>query len=382
MSTIVSERAQKIEAYIEQNPACKIDDSWPMEFGGRVHTGPVYELPISLLCYNLKNGRYAVQLARLQADEGYELDPTRATDHTKLHDLLLSLDREQTEMLKEDLSERGQIYPGVITQDGFVINANRRMAILETLHAEHPGGQHEKLKVQRLPDVNDADLWRLEAGLQLSRDTRAEYSPINELLKLREGVKAGLTPAAIAAAMYGRKTTWVVESLERLSTMEQYLVYFNLEGQHHLLDGTDEQFVELQRNMKALEREGLTKEDQFTWLVCLFQLIRARVSNWDLRDVKKIALDDDAAEPLYEEVITKSEPGVTLAEKDVVEAFDAAQARMKSKQEANQPTLLLQKALAALGAIEPKDPNVAKGKAKFLFNKIRKRVKELEAALG
>ena len=71
--------------------------------------------------------------------------------------------------------------------------------------------------------------------------------------------------------------------------------------------GTNEQFIELQKNLKALEREGLSEEERFDWLICQFQLILAGVSNWGLRLVKKIAVDDDAQERLREEVIRKSQ---------------------------------------------------------------------------
>jgi hypothetical protein len=384
VSPVASERADHIRAYIQEHPFSKIDERWPMEFGGIIRYQPVYDIPINLLCYNLKNGRYAVELAKLQADESYQLDPTRATDHEKLRSLLLSLDPEQTEALKEDIRQRGQIYPGVITQDGFVINANRRMAVLEKLHQAEPGGKFEKLKVQVLPDdVDDRDLWRLEAGLQLSRDTRADYSPINELLKLREGRDAGLKPTEIAAAMYGRKATWVEESLGRLDTMEQYLSYFGLDHGYHHLEGTNEQFIELQKNLKALEREGLDAEERYDWLICQFQLIRAGVSNWDLRDVKKIALDHDAQDRLQEEVIAKSQPGSALPQASVLAAFDAAQNTIKSKEEATRPGVLLQRAVAALDAITPDNPHlVADRNNKYLFKKLRSHVKKLEKILG
>jgi len=354
-----------------------------MEFGGLLVERPVYSLPLTLLCYNLKNGRYAVELARLQADEGYELDPTNAADHAKLRQLLLSLEPEQTELLKRDLQDRGQIYPGVITPDGFVINANRRMAILEVLNGEHPGGQFEKLKVQILPDnVDDRDLWRLEAGLQLSRDTRTNYTPINELLKLREGQRAGLSERDIAGAMYGRSTAWVEESLGRLAIMEQYLAYFGEDSQYHLLDGTNEQFIELQKNLRALEREGFSDEERYEWLICQFELVRAGISNWDLRLVKKMASDEDAEGRLREAVIAKSQPGRAIAQGDVVGAFKAAKATIESKDEASRPAVLLDKALAALKAINKDDPHLVSGENQYSFRKVRKIVKELEELLG
>lgn len=97
-----SERAQAIDAYIAANLTCMVNEKWPMEFGGKIDYEPVYHIPIKLLCYNLHNGRYALELAREEADAGIQFDPTRPQDHVKLRDLLLKLDPEQTALLKQE----------------------------------------------------------------------------------------------------------------------------------------------------------------------------------------------------------------------------------------------------------------------------------------
>jgi hypothetical protein len=374
---LISERAQIIETYINQNPKCVANDNWPMEFGGKIEYRPVYEIPIRFLCYNINNGRYAVELAGLQVAEGYELDPTTATDRVKLRNLLLSLDPEKTALLKSDIAERGQVYPGVITEDGFVINANRRMAILEALHEEHPN-QYETLLVQRLPaGTSPVDLWRLEAGLQLSRDTRADYSPINELLKLREGREAGLNVSELAAAMFGRKAVWVEESLARLQIMEQYLNYRSEPLQYHLLEGSNEQFIELQKNLKALERDGIPAEEEYEWLILHFKAIDAGLTNWQIREFKKMAVDEDASQLLLD--VARSEAASPV---DVKSAFKAAQTTIESKEEKNEPKLLLQRAHAILSQINQANPHLSTGENRYLFKKIRTIVKQLETALG
>jgi len=376
---VTSKRAQAIDAYISSNPKCQVNEKWPMEFGGKIDYQPVYRIPIKLLCYNLANGRYAMELAQEQEDAGYAFDPTRAKDRARLRDLLLRLDPEQTALLKQDIAGRGQIYPGVITQDGFVINANRRMAILESLHNETGNNKYESLLVQRLPaGVPEDDLWRLEAGLQLSRDTRADYSPVNELLKLRQGAKVGMSAKELAAAMFGRKESWVQESLDRLSVMEQYLDYFKWPGQYHRLNYTNEQFIELQKTLKAMEKDGIDAEERYTWLICGFQLIHAGVKNWDLRDLKKIAADSDAAEVLETQVIAATKPGKPLKAEIVEQAYEAAQDTIKSKDEKNQPYTLLHKAHVALSALDLKSKHLVNSHNKLIFRKIRGLVKQLE----
>src|SRR5437879_1162227 len=134
---------------------------------------PVYRLPINLLAFNIRNGRFAAELKAKERDAKRALDPLDPDDAAIIAELLLHQDANATEVLKADLKKVGQTEPGIITHDGFVINGNRRMAILQELHKEEPTGRFAFLDAQILPPEIDAkDLWRIEAGIQLSRDKR------------------------------------------------------------------------------------------------------------------------------------------------------------------------------------------------------------------
>ena len=155
-----------------------------IEVMGRKEILEVYRLPIPSLRYNIRNGRFAAELQELESKLGRSLSTQDRGDSKSIKDLLLVQDREQTNYLKEDIREKGQIDPGLITYDGQVINGNRRMAVLEELYSETNNEKFLFLEVQVLPkSVDQKGLWRIEAGLQLSRDKRLSYSPINQLFK-------------------------------------------------------------------------------------------------------------------------------------------------------------------------------------------------------
>jgi hypothetical protein len=65
------------------------------------------------------------------------------------------------------------------------------MATLEELYSEDPNKKWENLWAVRLPkDISEKDLWRIEAGLQLSKKKVADYGPVNNLLMISEESRA------------------------------------------------------------------------------------------------------------------------------------------------------------------------------------------------
>lgn len=148
-------------------------------------------------------------------------------DAEEIRKLLLRQDPTKTSQLRDEMRRVGQIEPGIITYDGYVINGNRRMAIFEDMHRVEPDGRWERIEVHRLPKtgIGAKDLWRIEAGLQLSREKRLDYGPVNDLLKLREGNAAGMSPNEMAATMFGVSAEDVAFKLKVLALIDQYLEY-------------------------------------------------------------------------------------------------------------------------------------------------------------
>jgi hypothetical protein len=225
---IQTERSKQITAYIQSHPETKVAE-YPIVIGGNRTILPAYKLPIHLLRYNIGNGRFTVEKMQLEQALGHDLNYDDPDDVAKIRAMLLKKDNELTEETKAlmgDLERVGQLEPGVITHDGYVINGNRRMAVLELLNEKHPTGKWATLEVQRLPEsIGAPDLWRIEAGLQLSKEKREKYGPMNELLKIKEGKDAGLTEKEIAAAMFEWTPKEVGDALERLDLIDTFLEY-------------------------------------------------------------------------------------------------------------------------------------------------------------
>ena len=357
-----SSTAKEIKAYIashdkEQNMAVRV------QLEGEVQTLPVYRVPITLLRYNIRNGRFASELRQKEAEVKRKLDNTNPKVAKIIQSLLLEQSPTETAILRKDLTLHGQIEPGIITHDGSVINANRRLSVISLLHSETHDARWEYLKVAVLPDnVSEKDLWRIEAGLQFGKDFRLEYGPINELLKLREGIACGLAAPDIAATLLGRFTVKDVEErLRRLDLIDGYLDQIGKPGDYAIIgqERSMEKFNSLSSNVinQLRVKAELSAPDLYKITQVGFALIKDQnASHWDIRKLTSIARSPKARakllEPLPEEPFE--------ATKDVLaDAFENAKDVVAAEDEQQKPERLLQRALTAVQSIDPKNPKVA-----------------------
>jgi len=357
MPPLKSDRAQRILAATKEPSAKSEMGKHPIVISGTKKMFEVYRLPISLLAFNIRNGRFAAELKAKEREVGHLLDPLLGDDQETLRDLLLGLDRQASQLLKEDIKKVGQTDPGIITHDGFVINGNRRMAVLQDLHSEDSSGKYEYLEVQVLPpDVGQKDLWRIEAGLQLSRDKRLEYGPVNDLLKIREGLKSGLTPKEIAATLYGVKDAEEVEEKERrLTLIENYLTYVGRAEEFTLVNGQVEHFINLQTFLAYLKVQGVKGAAREKWLYAAFEMIRADMGHMDIRKLRGIYQSDTAGKHLLSSFTPKAGPrnpkDNAASRLKVTEGFKVAQEYVDLEADIQKPELLLNKAKRAIDTL-------------------------------
>ncbi len=386
---INSENATKIDSYLKDNDEAEIG-KWPIELSGEKKIVSFYKFPLKLLHYNINNGRFASEKRKFEKDLGRELNSLDKEDAKQIKDLLLRIFPDKTKALKEDLRQKGQMEPGVITFDGFVINGNRRMAIFEVLHKDEPTGKWEYLEAIRLrPDINPIDLWKLEAGLQLSKEKKADYSPVNELLKLKEGYNAGLKPEEIAAAMYDWTPEEVENSLERLKLIENFLVYFRQEENYGFIQefGLHEYFINLQKYiLKGAKKRGIKKQEIQREIEGAFQLIfdsalaqkeskkkKRGITHQNIRRLGKIYGDAYTKETYFSELPTKKKKKVG----EVFEAFKSAEETMEMIEKRNEPLKLVTTAIKALQNIDTKSKHFLKEEVKKMLYDLNNEIAKL-----
>lgn len=283
----------RIDKYIEDHPNSKVNISFPISVQGRREVLQVYRLPTDMLFYNIRNGRFAAEYKELEKKEGGSLRSENQDDAEKIKQLLLNLDKTETERTSDDLKVRGQWNCGIITQDGYVIDGNRRMAIISKLFNETGQEQWKYLDVARLETpISSEDLWKLEAGIQLGKDEIVKYGPINELLKIREGIDAGLTVKTIANSLYGYTEDEIGKRLKLLELIEQYLVFMGVPKKYSSVKNRVEHFINLQQIISTCHNSNYAADRITKIKYTSFKLIHEDIQHLELRKINEMVKKD------------------------------------------------------------------------------------------
>jgi len=405
---------------------------------GETKPSPIYRFQLDSLAYNKANGRIKSEVIEKEAELGRTLNQFDKADSNIIGNILLSIRRDENDKVKEDLRKNTQIYPGIITCDGIVINGNRRKALLSELYEETHDDKFKYLDAHILPsDITKSELWLIEAGIQLSAPQQLDYSPINHLLKLREGINAGLSIAAMESRIYGVSADKIKSDLDRLSLVDEYLSDFlGKEGKYYLVKYLDNHFINLVnilnfvRNPRGIKKDWIPTEDDLNELkLVAFYYIRMRMPHLRIRDLRDIFLlsyswqecrralsvdsnlaeeererfkvEDTTSEDIDEDIedsdVEESDSVTTASEeRDIREEtawrenrrnelksiFEDAREQKKLFEDSEKPLILVQRALKNIQAIPEKgdkldDPEIDKVLSEIIqrINRIRKIIK-------
>jgi len=356
-----------IDKYIQNNPHIKLAKTHSVILRGVSTDLQVYNIPLKKLVYNIKNGRFAAEYQELKNKKGRELESENTEDRKELQKLLISLDPKQSMILEKDVRQHGQREPGVCTHGGQVINGNRRMSVIENIFESD--SNFKNLMVARLPpDISPIDLWKIEAGIQLSRKVQLDYGPINTLLKFKQGIDAGLTALQITKTLYGDYTEKEVK--EKLGVLSLVVLYLDFIGERYNFKKAEritEHFIDL-RNIIELEKKINPNPTTITKIKRIgFQLIHDGIDQRGLRKLKDILKNEKTRVDLLKESEKYCQPenaGVKLTKKLNAEEqdeftptrtiFNNALDSVKAISEVGEPIKLINRAIKNLEIIDPK----------------------------
>ena len=150
---------------------------------------PVESLPIEWVRFSTLNHRTRAEQEREKLKSGnaelFSGDPLG--NAAQAAQIKILSDQDGFEDLKNDLKERGQQEPAVVTAEGILINGNRRAAALRKLWLDGHVQSARYIRTFVLPtDASKDELIDLETELQVSKDYREQYSWVNEALLIEE----------------------------------------------------------------------------------------------------------------------------------------------------------------------------------------------------
>lgn len=250
------EAKSKIQECLKGNPI-KTGVKLPIRPG---ETFDVYKIPLEYLVPNLANDRIAWKIREFEAEKNRKLSYENEEDIKYVFELLKNEHPSENDKTLKDLAEYGQLQNGVITNDGKIIDGNRRATLLKVLGEEGKARDYnqsvEKFRffeaIVLTEDISDKEIMALETSLQIGEDAKVDYNPINIYIKIDNLLKAGYSESHISQYM-GIKVKDIQDKVERFKLMNEYLKFIDKIDHFTLLSGLEDHFIRATSVFKKID---------------------------------------------------------------------------------------------------------------------------------
>ena len=249
------------------------DQKRKLALKGEVKSFDVYKIPLDLLLYNKRNGRIISWMNKLES-EGVVVDELSKDEYNeKVETMIVDSNRTALEKTKKNIKALGQIHPGVVLNNGTVIDGNRRFTCLRQLKREDGGDLFfEAVILDPEEGLTDADIKRLELRIQHGEERPVDYNAIDNLVDVYNDIRINryFTTKEYAANI-GKKESDVKKMLEKADLMVEYLKFINAEGKFYVareleLDGPLQEMTGILRKEKDEEDRIRVQDALFTAL--------------------------------------------------------------------------------------------------------------------
>jgi len=174
-----------LKELIEQYQIEKTEITKPLSIDGKAGSYDVYRIPLKYLYYNDQNGRINTVYHQYIASRGKLNPQTGDSEYNKIFEQFIFDSKKQA--LKDtqaSIREKGQQESGVVLSDGRVIDGNRRFTALRRIERETRISQYFEaviLDYNIESRIDEKKIKELELDLQLGREERVNYDPIDRI---------------------------------------------------------------------------------------------------------------------------------------------------------------------------------------------------------
>lgn len=328
----------------------------------------VYKIPVDILVYNPNNGRMFMEARRFENEENIKLETLKDIDPKKYNDevenLIWSTNEERNLSTKRDIERFGQIEPGVVLDDGIVIDGNRRFTCIRRLHREHPEDEAYFYFLAAIIRVDGKKITKkllkeYELRVQFGSDEKVGYNVINKNMSIYELIEKSENNEFdynTIAELLGNGTTAgdVLKICKTCKLVDEFLEYIEKPGEYQIaedmkiywpLEPLVTYFSNEGKNLTTLEKE----ERKHLFFDYLLTLDVALITQ-NLRDglIKKVFKDNEATKKLIEDHKEKIGNKIKeiIKEADDVYSFNDLIKELKYSEEAQEDKENYEKAIS------------------------------------
>lgn len=260
-------RKQKLTAL--QNGSQSYMTGVRIQYKGENQPFNVYKIPLEYLVYNKYNGRIG-SLVKSFEKQNHLLDATAPNDVEIIEKFLLEINPQRNEFTMKSLAEDGQRQHGIVTNDGVIVDGNRRAVLLNTIYRNREAWRAKGVDVEAsayfiaviLPeDIGQKEIVKLETEYQMGEDAKLDYNPIEKYLRSRDLKDVHGFKISEIARMMGESESSIEKYLQIMEVMEDYLDYLGYQGIYTRLEKREGQFVDLNTYLRRYKNGNSSMAD-------------------------------------------------------------------------------------------------------------------------
>lgn len=387
---------------LSQHTAQKTPLTRKLTVDGTTEAYPVYRIKLDSLYYNDQNDRIATWISQYRAQHGGRApEPAdREAYNQIIEGFLVESNPDAIRKTKANIKLVDQREPGVVLNDGRIIDGNRRFTCLRQLSAEDTKfGWFEAVILDRSIENSAKQIKLLELSIQHGEEGKVDYDPIDRLVGVYHDIhETGLLTPEEYARSTNESVGDVKKRMELAELMVELLEFINAPGQFHIARDLKLYYPleELQKLLKKCRTEN-EKEDlknsvfvnillrpsgDMTRFIRGFKNIMGGEQQEDfLEEQQEIAAEVIAILPPPQEMSTQAIRDRVRTREDLSgtleRSMDKYLLRTRKTETRNRPILLAEK---ATGFLESIDVNILPRLGDSELQRLRRQLDLLEKA--
>ncbi|MDT2814633.1 hypothetical protein [Vagococcus carniphilus] len=175
---------------IEQGFVVPTEYTRKLTLDGITKSYQVYQIRLDKLYYNDQNDRIATWVNKYKEEESIEkFDFFNENYNQIIENFIYESNPKAIDKTKKNIELVGQREPGVVLNDGRIIDGNRRYTCLRKIHEYNPNVKHfEAVILDRDIRENKKEIKLLELSIQHGEEGKIDYNPIDRLVGLYNDV--------------------------------------------------------------------------------------------------------------------------------------------------------------------------------------------------
>ena len=231
---------------------------------GETKTYPVYKIAIEELYYNNQNDRIASQISEYMENNNltsFEIDYDNLEKYNEVVSEFIKASNMPAFMKTKNNIERfTQLEPGVVTNDGRVIDGNRRFTCLRELAKDNPQIADFNAVILNEETLTPKEIKRLELEIQHGQEEKVGYDIIDRCAGIyKDLIKPGhMFTKEEYASSTDEKVSDIEKLMDKANLVIEFLEYINAPEKFHIarnleIDGPISELIPLKKNSSEEE---------------------------------------------------------------------------------------------------------------------------------